>query len=236
MEEKGRRGIEEQHPSVLQRSQAPAALAFLDTIRLYRQHQGHFGHDDVTLGSDAEVSIARGCTRTPRNSLGPPQHPRSPLLQVLTTVLMRELLPALRAQTLPGLRGAGRARAWAWTEVQAGSQGWGRDTRGGRTQVPSITLQQLSPNCLPISLCVCLSLSSHLAIGSLLRSWSVGYPRSIGAAPGCRSRRRSGWSLRRAPRLPARKGRAACGPGKDDPPGRGPDAAAAGSRGRKAAW
>ncbi|XP_063472406.1 protein Niban 3 isoform X3 [Symphalangus syndactylus] len=76
--------------TVLQRSQAPAARAFLDAVRLYRQHQGHFGDDDVTLGSDAEV---------------------------LTAVLMREQLPALRAQTLPGLRGGGRARAWAWTEL-----------------------------------------------------------------------------------------------------------------------
>eukprot|EP00069_Balaena_mysticetus_P019853 bmy_02600T0 len=76
--------------TVLQRSQAPAARAFLDAIRLYRQQQGHFGNDDVTLGSDAEV---------------------------LTAVLMRELLPALRAQTLPGLRGAGRARAWAWAKL-----------------------------------------------------------------------------------------------------------------------
>uniref|UniRef100_A0A2K6U0L0 Niban apoptosis regulator 3 n=1 Tax=Saimiri boliviensis boliviensis TaxID=39432 RepID=A0A2K6U0L0_SAIBB len=76
--------------TVLQRSQAPAARAFLDAVRLYRQHQGHFGDDDVTLGSDAEV---------------------------LTAVLMREQLPALRAQTLPGLQGAGRARAWAWTEL-----------------------------------------------------------------------------------------------------------------------
>ncbi|XP_039723734.1 protein Niban 3 isoform X3 [Pteropus medius] len=76
--------------TVLQRSQAPAARAFLDAVRLYRQHQGHFGHDDVTLGSDAEV---------------------------LTTVLVRELLPALRAKTLPSLRGAGRARAWAWIEL-----------------------------------------------------------------------------------------------------------------------
>ncbi|XP_033257367.1 protein Niban 3 isoform X1 [Orcinus orca] len=76
--------------TVLQRSQAPAARAFLDAIRLYRQQQGHFGDDDVTLGSDAEV---------------------------LTAVLMRELLPALRAQTLPGLRGAGRARAWAWAKL-----------------------------------------------------------------------------------------------------------------------
>uniref|UniRef100_A0A2K5EKS7 Niban apoptosis regulator 3 n=1 Tax=Aotus nancymaae TaxID=37293 RepID=A0A2K5EKS7_AOTNA len=76
--------------TVLQRSQAPAARAFLDAVRLYRQHQGHFGDDDVTLGSDAEV---------------------------LTAVLMREQLPALRAQTLPGLQGAGRSRAWAWTEL-----------------------------------------------------------------------------------------------------------------------
>ncbi|CAD7685375.1 unnamed protein product [Nyctereutes procyonoides] len=47
----------------------------------------------------------------------PPGRPRSPLPQVLTGVLMRELLPALRAQTLPGLRGAGRHRAWAWIEL-----------------------------------------------------------------------------------------------------------------------
>ncbi|XP_048198502.1 protein Niban 3 [Perognathus longimembris pacificus] len=70
--------------TVLQRSQDPAARAFLDAVRLYRQHLGHFGEDDVTLGSDAEV---------------------------LTAVLMRELLPDLQAQTLPGLRGA------AWTEL-----------------------------------------------------------------------------------------------------------------------
>ncbi|KAJ1060749.1 hypothetical protein K5549_019251, partial [Capra hircus] len=83
-------GIRRVAPSVLQRSQAPAARAFLDAIRLYRQQHGQFSNDDVTLGSDAEV---------------------------LTSVLMRELLPALRAQTLPGLRGAGRARAWAWTKL-----------------------------------------------------------------------------------------------------------------------
>ncbi|XP_012584383.1 PREDICTED: niban-like protein 2 [Condylura cristata] len=76
--------------TVLQRSQAPAARAFLDTVRIYRQHQGHFGDHDMTLGSDAEV---------------------------LTTVLMRELMATLRAQTLPGLRGACRTRAWAWTQL-----------------------------------------------------------------------------------------------------------------------
>ncbi|XP_036884718.1 protein Niban 3 isoform X7 [Sturnira hondurensis] len=76
--------------TVLQRSQAPAAHAFLDAIRLYRQHKGHFCHDDMTLGSDAEV---------------------------LTAVLMRELLQVLQAQTQAGLRGTGRARARAWTEL-----------------------------------------------------------------------------------------------------------------------
>ncbi|XP_007943531.1 protein Niban 3 [Orycteropus afer afer] len=76
--------------TVLQRSPAPAARAFLDAVRQYRQLQGHFGDDDVTLGSDAEV---------------------------LTAVLMQKLLPELSAQTQPGLRGAGHARAWAWTEL-----------------------------------------------------------------------------------------------------------------------
>ncbi|XP_036997885.2 protein Niban 3 isoform X1 [Artibeus jamaicensis] len=103
--------------TVLQRSQAPAAHAFLDAIRLYRQHKGHFGHDDTTLGSDAEVSDVQARTGTPRNSLGPQRSPGSPLLQVLTAVLMQELLPVLQAQIQTGLRGTGRARAWAWTEL-----------------------------------------------------------------------------------------------------------------------
>jgi hypothetical protein len=54
----------EEPPSVLQRSQAPAARAFLDAVRLHRQHRGHFGDDDATLGSDAEVS-ARQAGRDP---------------------------------------------------------------------------------------------------------------------------------------------------------------------------
>ncbi|XP_076770546.1 protein Niban 3 isoform X3 [Arvicanthis niloticus] len=75
--------------TVLQRSRAPAACAFLDAVRLYRRRRGYAGGDDATLGSDAEV---------------------------LSAELMRELLPALRAQTLRGLRGAGRARARACAE------------------------------------------------------------------------------------------------------------------------
>ncbi|XP_060038314.1 protein Niban 3 [Erinaceus europaeus] len=70
--------------TVLQRSQAPAARAFLEAVRRFRQRRGHFGEDDVTLGSDAEV---------------------------LAAVMMRELLPALRA------RFRGTSGAWAWMEL-----------------------------------------------------------------------------------------------------------------------
>ncbi|XP_057608670.1 protein Niban 3 [Chionomys nivalis] len=75
--------------TVLQRSRAPAACAFLDTMQLYRRRRGFAGGDDATLGSDAEV---------------------------LSAELMRELLPALRAQTLRSLRSTGRARARACSE------------------------------------------------------------------------------------------------------------------------
>ncbi|XP_049983673.1 protein Niban 3 isoform X4 [Alexandromys fortis] len=75
--------------TVLQRSRAPAACAFLDTVQLYRRRRGFAGGDDATLGSDAEV---------------------------LSAELMRELLPALRAQTLRSLRSTGRARARACSE------------------------------------------------------------------------------------------------------------------------
>ncbi|XP_028640659.1 niban-like protein 2 isoform X2 [Grammomys surdaster] len=87
--------------TVLQRSRAPAACAFLDAVRLYRRRRGYAGGDDATLGSDAEV---------------------------LSAELMRELLPVLRAQTLRGLRGAGRARARACAEfldaVHAAVMAW----------------------------------------------------------------------------------------------------------------
>uniref|UniRef100_A0A8C6QMC3 Niban apoptosis regulator 3 n=1 Tax=Nannospalax galili TaxID=1026970 RepID=A0A8C6QMC3_NANGA len=74
--------------TVLQRSQAPAARAFLDAVRVYQRRRGC--DEDLTLGSDAEV---------------------------LSAVLLRELLPALRAETLRDLNGAGGARAWACTEL-----------------------------------------------------------------------------------------------------------------------
>ncbi|XP_052608514.1 protein Niban 3 isoform X2 [Peromyscus californicus insignis] len=103
-------------PSVLQRSRAPAACAFLEAVRLYRRRRGFAGGDDATLGSDAEVS---GVPVSRRPGQVPPpatHHTLTPPLQVLSAELMRELLPALRAQTLRGLRGAGRARARACAE------------------------------------------------------------------------------------------------------------------------
>ncbi|XP_051034100.1 protein Niban 3 isoform X2 [Phodopus roborovskii] len=75
--------------TVLQRSRAPAACAFLDAVQLYRRRRGFAGGEDATLGSDAEV---------------------------LSAELMRELLPGLRSQALRGLRGSGRARARACAE------------------------------------------------------------------------------------------------------------------------
>nr|XP_021493785.1 niban-like protein 2 isoform X4 [Meriones unguiculatus] len=78
--------------TVLQRSKAPAACAFLDAVRLYRGHRGYSGYssgDSEMLGSDAEV---------------------------LSAELMRQLLPTLRPQTLRSLRGAGRIRARACSE------------------------------------------------------------------------------------------------------------------------
>lgn len=113
-------------PSVLQRSRAPAACAFLDAVLLYRRRRGYAGGDDATLGSDAEVS---GVPQIPGAVRGPPNSPTPPL-QVLSAELMRELLPALRAQTLRDLRGAGRARARACAEVRGvGWQGVGERGR-----------------------------------------------------------------------------------------------------------
>ncbi|EFB19100.1 hypothetical protein PANDA_000527, partial [Ailuropoda melanoleuca] len=89
--------------TVLQRSQAPAARAFLDAVRLYRQHQGHFGDDDVTLGSDAEVSLS---------VLAPPPHHGSlSLLWPVWGPLGRagQLLDAVHAAVLAGASAGLRA-------------------------------------------------------------------------------------------------------------------------------
>lgn len=114
-------------PSVLQRSRAPAACAFLDAVRLYRRRRGYAGGDDAALGSDAEVSSV---PQTPGAFRRPSPNSPTPPLQVLSAELMRELLPTLRAQTLRGLRGVGRARARACAEVR--SMAWRGEGEKGR--------------------------------------------------------------------------------------------------------
>lgn len=72
--------------------------------------------------------------------------PKLPL-QVLSAELMRELLPALRAQTLRSLRSTGRARARACSEVRSGRGGGGegekREGKAASSLTPPSTLQFL---------------------------------------------------------------------------------------------
>ncbi|XP_043851664.1 protein Niban 3 [Dromiciops gliroides] len=73
--------------TVLQRRESSEAEAFLDAVKSYRQEKGIYGVDNLLLGTDAEI---------------------------LTNLLMRDLLPKLRAQKPAMLRGMGSRRKWAW--------------------------------------------------------------------------------------------------------------------------
>uniref|UniRef100_F6SVS0 Niban apoptosis regulator 3 n=1 Tax=Monodelphis domestica TaxID=13616 RepID=F6SVS0_MONDO len=72
--------------TVLQRG-SPDAEAFLEAVKSYRQEKGSYGVDHLLLGTDAEI---------------------------LTNLLMRDLLPRLRATKPAVLRGVGSRRKWAW--------------------------------------------------------------------------------------------------------------------------
>lgn len=217
-------GTEEQPLSVLQRSQAPAARAFLDAVRLYRQHQGHFGDDDVTLGSDAEVSAPRGRTRDPQAPSRPNAAPMAPSpagadrgadagATSRAASPDPSWPPGIRPRPCLGLdRGLPCVRTWDR----------GRDP-GARVPLPRLS-PKLSPGLSdphprPVSR-LCPALLS-----------CVGSPRPVWAASRRRSRSCPGRGLRRAPRLPAGKGRAACIPGEGDPPRHGPATEAAGACG-----
>ncbi|XP_027713631.1 niban-like protein 2 isoform X2 [Vombatus ursinus] len=73
--------------TVLQRKESPDAEAFLDAVKSYRQEKSIYGVDNLLLGTEAEV---------------------------LTNMLMRDLLPKLRAQKPAMLRGVESRRKWAW--------------------------------------------------------------------------------------------------------------------------
>ncbi|XP_074059364.1 protein Niban 3 isoform X2 [Macrotis lagotis] len=81
-----RNGIQ-RRGSVLQRRESPNMEAFLDAVKSYRQEKGIYGVDNLLLGTDAEI---------------------------LTNLLMQDLLPKLRAQKPVMLRGVGSRRKWAW--------------------------------------------------------------------------------------------------------------------------
>ncbi|XP_017499982.3 protein Niban 3 isoform X2 [Manis javanica] len=217
--------------TVLQRSQAPAARAFLDAVRLHRQHQGHCGEDDVTLGSDAEVSAARGRTQDPQDSFPPGAKPTvcCPAgadrgADAGAAALAASPDPARRAgcRPHPGLglhRGSGETRRGRggprWTGMKAGPEWSPRLST-------SLSLCPAPPTPIPSRLCPGL-----LAL--------VGSTRPVRAAPGRSPRCRLGRGFCGSPGLPTGKGRSACGPGEDSPHGRGPDAATADARGREAA-
>uniref|UniRef100_A0A8C2V425 Niban apoptosis regulator 3 n=1 Tax=Chinchilla lanigera TaxID=34839 RepID=A0A8C2V425_CHILA len=99
--------------TVLQRSRDPAARAFLDAVRLYRRQRGHFGEDDATLGSDAELRDAVYCVVLAAASAGLRafQPEKDELLAALERTLRPDLEHTLRLRT----RAAGRLRA----DVQA---------------------------------------------------------------------------------------------------------------------
>ncbi|KAM5237952.1 protein Niban 3 [Ctenodactylus gundi] len=86
--------------TVLQRSHTPAARAFLDALRLYRQRRGCFGDDDVTLGSDAEVlsaELVRGELPALRAQSGARGWAWTELLDAVYTVVLARTSAGLRA-------------------------------------------------------------------------------------------------------------------------------------------
>ncbi|XP_075594327.1 protein Niban 3 isoform X1 [Balearica regulorum gibbericeps] len=77
------------HSTELQRRDSLEAEAFLQAVRFYRQERGRYGAGDLLLGPEPEI---------------------------LGNVLMEDLLPVLRAQVLPSIRGSERRRRQLWLQ------------------------------------------------------------------------------------------------------------------------
>ncbi|NWQ95727.1 NIBL2 protein, partial [Burhinus bistriatus] len=73
----------------LQRRDSLEAEAFVEAVRFYRQERGRYGAGDLFLGSEPEI---------------------------LGNVLMEDLLPVLRSQVLPSIRGSERRRQQLWLQ------------------------------------------------------------------------------------------------------------------------
>ncbi|XP_009464671.1 PREDICTED: niban-like protein 2 [Nipponia nippon] len=76
----------------LQRRDSLEAEAFLEAVRFYRQERGRYGAGDLLLGPEPEI---------------------------LGNVLMEDLLPVLRSQVLPSIRGSERRRQQLWLQVNS---------------------------------------------------------------------------------------------------------------------
>lgn len=104
----------------LQRRDSPEAEAFLEAVRFYRQERGRYGAGDLLLGPEPEVGKALGGWSVSSKAVAPRCF--QPLLfgfQILGNVLMEDLLPLLRSQVLPSIRGSERRRQQLWLQVNA---------------------------------------------------------------------------------------------------------------------
>ncbi|NXI68423.1 NIBL2 protein, partial [Anseranas semipalmata] len=77
------------HSTELQRRDPLEAEAFLEAVRFYRQERGRYGAEDLLLGLEPEI---------------------------LTNVLMEDLLPTLRSRVLPAIGGARSRRTQLWLQ------------------------------------------------------------------------------------------------------------------------
>lgn len=100
------------------------APAFTDAVRMYRQSKEQDGTWDMLCGNETQVR-----TRPSQAGVGgvrAEQGPQSLLpSQVLSNLVMEELLPELRTTIGPRLKGKAQERQRTWIQV------WGWGCRGG---------------------------------------------------------------------------------------------------------
>lgn len=109
------------------------APAFTDAVRMYRQSKEQYGTWDMLCGNETQVR-----TRPSQAGVGgvwAEQGPQSLLpSQVLSNLVMEELLPELRTTIGPRLKGKAQERQRTWIQV------WGWGCRGGGCGVCVIIL------------------------------------------------------------------------------------------------
>lgn len=97
------------------------APAFTDAIRMYRQSREQYGTWDMLCGNETQVSSAPPprLGRAAGGRAGSPKHLLPP--QILSNLVMEELLPELRSAIGPRLKGKAPERQRTWIQVW----GWG---------------------------------------------------------------------------------------------------------------